>query len=208
MAKQIDGNVMEEKKTYNKFQWFLFIVIIPLLFTVALALIVLTVAGVNVFELTKKYSSHVPFLSSSQENNNSSSIKEFQSKIVDLEAEIIDREELVTKLESIIESRETDLETLEIENQRLEEEIIELQAAQEDHKKTLKDIINTYETMKPKKAAPILTALTDEEAVKILSKLKADTLSSILEQMEPEDAARLTQQLTVHSENDPSLNEE
>ncbi|WP_108669689.1 MotE family protein [Peribacillus acanthi] len=207
MAKQIDGNGLEEKKTYNKFQWFLFIVIIPLLFTVALALIVLTVAGVNVFELTKKYGSHVPFLSS-HEKEDSPSIKEFQSKIVELEAEIIDREELVSKLESIIESRESDIENLEADKQLLEEEIIQLQGAQEDNKKTLKDIIKTYETMSPKKAAPILTALTDEEAVKILSNLKADTLSSILEQMEPEDAARLTQQLTVHSENEQTIEEE
>jgi flagellar motility protein MotE (MotC chaperone) len=203
MAKAVEEKLIEEeKKPYNKLQWFLFLIVIPLLFTITIALIVLTIAGVNVFELSKEYSSKIPLLSKWTQTEEAPSINEYQSKVIDLEAEIKDREALVAKLEDIIESRDQEIQNIELEKQRLEDEIKELRAVQEEDKRAFKDIIKTYETISPKKAAPILTSLSDEEAVKILSNIKADTLAKILEQMEPEDAARLTQKLTVESDID------
>ena len=44
----------------------------------------------------------------------------------------------------------------------------------------------------PKKAAPIITQMNDNEALKILSSLKPATLAAILEKMNATDAAKYT----------------
>lgn len=196
--KEIDSQI--EEKPYNKFQWFLFAIVIPVFFTILIALIISTVAGVNVFKWSKDLGSKIPGISSMFEEEDQTSNEEFQKKIVDLEGEVKDREAQVSHLESIIDSRDKEIQKVDIEKQRLEEEIKELQAVQNDDKRAFKDIIRTYEKMSPKKVAPILSSLKDEEAVKILANVKADTVAAILEKMEPADAARLTQKLTVESE--------
>ncbi|PLS16678.1 hypothetical protein CVD28_16510 [Bacillus sp. M6-12] len=198
----MDKTLETEEKSYNKLQWFLFIVVIPLFFTITITLIVLTVAGVNVFEAGKEYGQKIPFVSSlfKEDEDPVNSTQESEKKIIDLKAEMEDRQAQIEKLEGMIESNDKELERAELEKQRLEEAIAELTAARDENKRAFKDIIKTYETMSPKKSAPIISELKDEEALKILSTVSADTLASILEQMEPADAARLTQKLTVQSE--------
>ena len=188
-----------KEKPYNKLQWFMFATI-PVIFTVLIVLIVLSVAGVNVFQFSKDLASKVPVISSLIEKSDEPSENDFQKEIVNLEGEIKDKETQMTKLESIIETKDKEIQTLDIEKQRLQQEISELKAVQNDDKRAFKDLIKTYETMSAKKAAPIISALPDEQAVKILSSVKTDTLAAILEKMEPEVASRLTQKLTVESE--------
>lgn len=191
----------KEEKPYSKFQWFL-IAVIPIVFTIFMVLIVMSFAGINVFQWAKNVGNQIPVVSDfiGDEKEETASETEYEKKIVDLEGEIKDSEAQIQKLESIIDSRDKEIQNVDIEKQRLEEEIRELKAVQNDNKRAFKDIINTYETMTPKKAAPIITALEDDEAVRILSSLKSDTLAAILEKMDPKVAASLTQKLTVESE--------
>lgn len=195
--------IENEEKQYNRFQWLLFVVIIPLFFTIAIVLIVLTVAGVNVIDEGKKVAEKIPFVSGifskEEKKDKVQPTLEFKKKINDLQAEIEEKQEEAFKLEDIIAGRDQTIERNELEKKQLEKEIEELKAAQDDSKRAFKDIIRTYEMMSAKKSAPIITKLGDDEAVKILSSIKADTLASIMEQMEPEDAARLTNKLTVNS---------
>ncbi|MDQ0217073.1 hypothetical protein ELQ35_08920 [Peribacillus cavernae] len=195
-----------EEKQYNKFQWFLFVVFIPLLFLIVIISIVLTVAGVNVFEEGKKAGENLPIISGlfDEKEQKMPSIDRFEKKIGDLETEKRDSEAEIAKLEELIDSGDQTIQRTELEKQQLEKEIEELRAAQDENKRAFKDIIRTYETMSAKKSAPIIAQLEDDEAVKILSGIKADTLTSIMEQMKPEDAARLTMRLTINSRGDSS----
>ncbi|MBY0120693.1 MotE family protein [Bacillus sp. S/N-304-OC-R1] len=195
--------VLEEKesKKQSRFQGFIIVVLIPLLFAITVALIVMTVLGVNVFELTKEYSQKIPFISSSLKEDEQKTVKGLESKMIELEAEIKDREAKVSKLETELKGKDDEISQIQIEKQRLEEEIMELKAMKEDNKRAFKDIIKTYETISPKKAAPIISQMGDEEALQILSSIKADTLAAIMEKMKPEDAARYTELLTATAEN-------
>ena len=58
------------------------------------------------------------------------------------------------------------------------------------------EIVSTFEKMSAKSAAPVITNLSDAEAIQILSSLKPDNLASILEKMSPEDAAKYTSMMT------------
>ena len=50
-----------EEKSYSKLQWFIVVIIIPSIFALAVALIVATVAGVNVIDKAKEYSEKITF---------------------------------------------------------------------------------------------------------------------------------------------------
>lgn len=202
--KKVEMNESKKaEKPYNKFQWFLFAIVIPVFFAIFILLIVLSVAGVNVFKWSKDVGSNIPLVSNLVNDDEAKSEKDMQKQIVNLEGDIKDRDAQIEKLESIIESKDSEVKKADIEKQRLEQEIKELKAkkpTQSEDSRALKDIIRTYESMSPKKAAPIITALSTEEAMKILSNMKADTLAKILEQMAPADAAKFTKQLTIESE--------
>ncbi|MFE8699077.1 MotE family protein [Cytobacillus sp. FJAT-54145] len=196
MAKAVEE---QEEKKFNKFQWFLFVVVIPILFAVTLALVILSVAGINVFEKTKEYGQNIPFLSAYFEENPSNSIEDWESNMIELEGEIKDREAKILELETELDGKEKQVERVLLEKEQLQLQIDELTAMQEENKRAFKDIIKTYETISAKKAAPIITQMSDEDAVKILTSIKPDNLAAIIENMEPEDAAKYTELLTAEN---------
>ncbi|MGM9927516.1 MAG: MotE family protein [Bacillus sp. (in: firmicutes)] len=191
--------ITTKKKSSNKFQWFL-IIIIPIFFTILVTLIVLTVAGVNVFQWSKEVGSKMPVIAELFEEDKEPSKEEYEGKLVDLEGEIKDQEVEIVKLNNIIASKDQEINQLDIDKQRLEKELEDMQAAPVEETKKDSDIIKTYEQMSAKKTAAIITALNDEEAINILMNLKNDTVAAILEKMAPKDAARLTTQLAKESE--------
>ncbi|MGM9924130.1 MAG: MotE family protein [Bacillus sp. (in: firmicutes)] len=201
MAKEKEtvNELNQEGKSYSKFQWFLFAIVIPIFFAIFILLVVLTFAGKNVFDWTAKMGSKIPAISDLMADEKETADQDIQKVVVNLEGSLKNQEAQIAKLESIIENKDKEIPKADVEKQRLKEQIKELEAVQGDDKRAFKDIIRTYESMSAKKAAPILTALQDEEAVKILSNIKAETLAEILEQMDPADAARLTKRLTMES---------
>lgn len=188
--------IEQQGKKINKFQWFLFVILIPLLFAVALTLAVLTIAGINVFDKAKDLTNKVPFLSSMVEEEKPESLELLEKKTIELEAEIKDREAEIEQLEKQIEDKDLEVERSNLEKQQLQAQIDELNAVKDENKVAMKDIIQTYETMSPKKSAPIIAAMKEEEAIKILSSVKADTLAAIMEKMDSKEAAKYTELLT------------
>ncbi|AIE59656.1 MotE family protein [Bacillus methanolicus] len=195
--------ILEEKeeKKIGRLQWILYVAVIPMLFALVVALIVMTIAGINVFDAAKDYGKKIPVVSSIFKDENSKSITEIEQSMVELEGEIKDKEAKISQLESQMQNKDLEIERLKLEKKRLESQIDELAAIQEENKRAMKDIVHTYETMSAKKAAPIITKMKNEEALKILANIKADTLASIMENMPPEDAAKFTELLTNEKEN-------
>jgi len=194
--------MIEEKETKksSKFQSFIYIVFIPLLFAITVALVAMTFLGYNVFEMTKEYGQKIPFVSSMFSEEKQQSVKSLEKDMIVLEAEIKDREAKISELQTELESKDQEISKAQLERERLEDEIDELTAMKEDNKRAFKDIIKTYETISAKKAAPILAQMSEDEALQILSSVKADILAAIMEKMDPEDAARYTELLSVKAE--------
>ena len=204
MRKKSESNGLEEleESKISKFQWFL-VIVIPLIFAVTVALIVFTVAGVNVLEKAKDMSAKIPFIESDQKDEEkgkpAKNDEKVSMKLEKLENEIENKEKEIEKLENIIDTRDKAITKAEAEKQQLQTEMNQLKDSQNNSKQAFKDIIRTYETMAPKKAAPIIMEMNDEDAVEILSSMKAATLAKVLEQMNTADAARLTKKLTEQS---------
>lgn len=202
MKKQMDKE-LTEKETEQKrpFQWFIFVVLIPLLFAIAIALVVSTLAGINVFTAAKDLSSKLPFVGSVIQKNASTAMnKKTENDIISLQAQVKDDEAKISQLQAKLQSKEQEVQRAQLENNRLQQEMDSLKTSQNESKRALSDLVTTYETMSAKKAAPIISNMTDSEALKILSSVKPESLASIMENMDPTQAARFTELLTNKSD--------
>lgn len=189
-------NEINEEKKSNKFQWFFYTGLIPIMFAVVVALIIFSFAGINVFEKTKEYSQKVPFLSDFVSKEDVKTEEDLETNIIELEGEIKDKEAKIEQLQTELDGKDKEVERANLEVEQLQLQIDELIAIQEENKRAFKDIIKTYETMSAKKAAPIITQMNDEEAIKILTNINADTLAAIMENLGPVEAAKFTEMLT------------
>lgn len=197
------GKSLEEKeeRPINRVQWFVFVIAIPSLFAIVIALVVLSFAGINIFQTASELREKIPFVSELVKVEKQPSDEENEKNIINLEAEIQDREAKMEQLEAKIESKDQEVKRIELEKSQLEAQIEELLAIQEENKRAFRDIVKTYETMSAKKAAPIIAQLNNEEALKILTNIKSESLAAIMEKLPAEDAAKYTELLTNESEN-------
>ncbi|MEK5391985.1 MotE family protein [Margalitia sp. FSL K6-0131] len=184
--------LLEEEKSGNKFLWFIYVVVIPLLFAIVIALIVTTIAGINVFEKAKELGEKTHILSANNATNRS---KADEDKIISLNAEIQNKDTQIENLQKQLDSGDNEKQQLLLEQKRLQQQIASLQKSQAQSTKDFKEIVSSYESMNPKNAAPIILQMKDENAVKILSKLSSEALASILEKMPADRAAKYTEML-------------
>ncbi|MBB6175794.1 flagellar motility protein MotE (MotC chaperone) [Anoxybacillus tengchongensis] len=196
----------EETKKTSKFQWFLFVVFIPLLFTISVVLLILTFSGVNVFEQGKKYASQLPFVSQWIEGTEANEKKKLQEQIVELKAAMVEKEKQLKKANDTLKEKEAEIDALKQEIARLQAEKEQEQEptttpTTEQTSVTRVDVVKMYETMSPKKAAEIIPQMSDQEAVNLLSKLKTDKVAAILEKMDAVNAAKYTSLLAKKANN-------
>jgi flagellar motility protein MotE (MotC chaperone) len=189
MAKVIEE---EKKDSHNRFQKFIFIIVIPLLFAITFALVIMTFAGINVFEKAQSFSSEIPFLAKVIPSDAAEDREQLQERIISLNATMEDQEAKMAQLQSEMDKKDSDNAQLQATIQQQKDELEELRQIGEENKRAFKEVVNTFEAMSAKSAAPVLMEMKDEEAMKILSNIKPDTLADILEKMPPEDAARYT----------------
>lgn len=185
-------------KKHNKFQWFLGVVFIPILFTLVVAVIVASFAGVDVWGKAKELSEKIPFIASDEEKLAVQKTEELEMRITDLNAEVQFRDDTITVLETEIDRKEQEIGTLTLKKEQLEKQIEALMNTEDSvHKtKSLNEMTRTFENMSARSAAPIIESMNENDALTILSTLKSDTLAGLLEKMNPEIAAKFTTLLT------------
>ena len=186
-------NVEDEKKKGGIFQWILFVVIIPLMFAVMVVLVILFVADVNVFDTMNKYASKIPFISSLVDDSDSAEkeIQEIGEKVVELEA---NNTEYVTQIDALtkdVEDKNQLIEQLNKEITDLKQQLQQKQDAMQAAEVDYSEIVKSFESMSPKKAAELIEYWDEKDAIVLLSRMKNDAMTAILEKMTPETAANL-----------------
>lgn len=191
-------NKQTVEKEVSSFQRFIYWVLIPLLFALFLSLLIASIAGVNVFQKAKELGEKVPILSGVIAQEEKQGLEEYEAKIISLDAEIQNKNAQIDQLKKQLENKEIEKERYIQKQKSLEVTIDELKQMRDEEKRALKDIVSTYEAMSPKKSAPIILEMKDEEALKILSNLGSQSLAKILENMPPKDAAKYMEQLSTN----------
>lgn len=183
----------EEQSSPGFFQKLFYLFVIPLVFTLAILLIIATFTNTNVFKMADSLKEKIPFLTSEEGAENASLSEE---KVVKLQAEIQEKEAEIDQLQSEIDTVTQTNEELEAEKEKLQYEIEQLKRTQEESQLEFQEILKTFQNMSAKTAAPILTEMSDAEALRIMSSMKSDTLAAIFAKMSPADAARYTELLS------------
>ena len=179
----------EVEGKYTFMQKLLYLFIIPLLFTVVVILGYLTYEGKNIFEvaqtfLPEKEETGISEVDKEEREASSPEVKESgnsSQEVILLERKVSDKEREITKLISQIEQA----------NKRIEE----LEQQQKEVKASARELAKLYEGMSTKKAAQIILELEEDMALLLLKELSTSKTSSLLGQMEPEQAARFTELL-------------
>lgn len=185
---------IDDVKSPSLFQKFFYWVLIPLIFVIAVLLVIASFTGTNVFEKAKELSNNLPFVSSQEEEPSSTPID--GQKLVELQAEIEEKEAQIAQLQSQLESANAKNQEAQILQEELEYEIEKLKNQQSTVQQKFTELISAYEKMAAKEAAPILEAMNTNDAVRILSELKPATLSEVLSKMSAENAAKFTELLS------------
>lgn len=204
----------EEEKNYSKWEWFLYIILLPTLFTLILVGIILTFMKVDVITPILEVANKIPYVEKIipdpkkeaeddfvlYENTfqNKSALGSNDEELAQLVAretetyqrEIEEREAIILELENALSSTESRIEQLQSELNSLL--LQEREAANEEQKKKNKEIAQMYSAMTASKAAPILSNMDNDEVVQILAEMDSKKMSQILAKMEPQKAAELT----------------
>lgn len=196
-SKQTEQQLNEDQEGKSgTFQKLLLWVLIPLLFTTALVLIIAKFADVNVFDKVEELSGNLPFITEKKEEVPVAGDLVLEERVVTMQAEIQDKEAQLFKVQQDLDKSATENEKLLIEQEKLLDEIAVLVRDKDDSKREFAEIVTTFEQMSAKSSAPVITKMSDAEAIRILTNLKSATLASILEKMTPEDAAKYTTMMT------------
>ncbi|MGP7817503.1 MotE family protein [Niallia sp. 01092] len=194
----MENLVEEKKKTFNFFQRFLLVFVIPTVFAIVVLLLLMIYSGADVLEKGKELANNLPFLSSEKASSEEKAIDQ-SKKIHELENKLSDQNKEISKLQSELDNKMKQVGTLQLDKEKLQNKMEALQKDQEQTEQAFNEIVKTYETMSAKSSAAILAKMNEQEGLKILAALKPATLAPILEKMDPQKASQYTELLSKTS---------
>lgn len=189
----------------NPFLWFLFAIVFPILIAGTLMIIVLSAAGFPVTDWMKKTGSNIPVVSTFIKTDEE---KGYEITIERLNKTIDKQKDEIEQLQQMVEDLTFMVSQLEDENLKLENKIeSEEQLSNDDEEndetaetESIKKLTSSFRKMNKKRAASIIAELDESLATHVLQELSSDTRGKILEAMDAEKAAVLTQRMLTIEE--------
>ncbi|WP_226034945.1 MotE family protein [Aquibacillus saliphilus] len=178
----------EEKTKAGFFQWSL-VIIISLVFAVVLALIIMTFAGIDVKDKTTDIANRLPFVSDVVTTENEQVEENEHDKLME---EITSKDSEINQLTVDVADKENTIEQLNNEIAKLNKQIEDLVSTNQNQQEKVDDVSSSFTNMEPAAVGPIISNLSDDLAVMILENMKGEFRGQVLGEMEPEEAARLT----------------
>lgn len=125
-------------------------------------------------------------------------VENIAQALIDRETRIEEKEVLLREWERRLSVQEKSVKERVAEMQRLiDEQNNYEEMLQERQKKVEERLVKTFETMKPKKAAEVLTVMDDVLAVELLMAMKANKVATILDKMDSNRAMILSSQIAT-----------
>lgn len=198
-----------EKESAGGFEKFLFFMI-PIIFTVVLIGVLLTLFNVDVRNSVLGIADKIPVV----KNWVPDPVKDPEkTKLQNAKDQVKSANATIDELKNKLAAKEADLQKAKEEKAEQEQKVKSLQdqlesaqnaetAAQganpenaDPYEKQIKDLAKMYADMSPSKAAPIMQNMTTEEMVLLLSSMKTDSRTAILAKMDPKVAADVSMKL-------------
>ncbi|PAF32273.1 kinesin [Paenibacillus sp. 7516] len=195
-----------EKESGSGWEKFLMISI-PIVFTVVLLGVLLTLFNVDIRNNMLELANKIPVVKDWVPDPVLDPEKE---KLDESEKQVESAEATIEKLKSQVAAKETELQAakeaatteakkasdlqakLDEAEKAAETAAVEVPESESDYQKQIKDLAKMYADMSPSKAAPILQNMTNEEMVLLLSAMQSTARTKVLEKMDPKTAADVT----------------
>ncbi|PWW39770.1 MULTISPECIES: MotE family protein [Paenibacillus] len=194
-----------EKESSGGWEKFLMISI-PIVFTVVLLGVLLTLFNVDIRNNLLEVANKIPVVKDWVPDP---VLDPEKKKLEKSEQQVESAEATIDKLKAQVSEKETELKAAKDATTTEAKKASDLQkklddaekaaetAAQNpetesDYQKQIKDLAKMYADMSPSKAAPILQNMTNEEMVLLLSAMQSAARTKVLEKMDPKTAADVT----------------
>jgi len=204
MAVKDDSDM--EKESGGGWEKFLMISI-PIVFTVVLLGVLLTLFNVDIRNNLFEFANKIPVV---KEWVPDPVLDPEKEKLEKSEQQVESAEATIEKLKSQVIAKETELKAAQEATTTEAKKATDLQKklddaekaaetattatpeTESDYQKQIKDLAKMYADMSPSKAAPILQNMTNEEMVLLLNAMQSSARTKVLEKMDPKTAADVT----------------
>ncbi|WP_458126377.1 MotE family protein [Paenibacillus sp. Z3-2] len=204
MAVKDDSDM--EKESGGGWEKFLMISI-PIVFTVVLLGVLLTLFNVDIRNNLFEFANKIPVV---KEWVPDPVLDPEKDKLEKSEQQVESAEATIEKLKSQVTAKETELKAAQEATTTEAKKATDLQKklddaekaaetataatpeTESDYQKQIKDLAKMYADMSPSKAAPILQNMTNEEMVLLLNAMQSSARTKVLEKMDPKTAADVT----------------
>ena len=181
--------------------------LIPIIFTIVLVGVLLTLFNINVRNGVMDLANKIPIVKDwvpdpvltpeekklkeikDQEESTEATIQELKNQLAEKEKSLKEMSEQKTAQESKASQLQTKIDEMESQS------LTTAEPEDDPYIKQVRDLAKMYADMSPSKAAPIMQNLTTEEMVLMLSEMKSAKRVAILEKMDPKIAADATMML-------------
>ncbi|OAX49587.1 MotE family protein [Paenibacillus sp. AD87] len=194
-----------EKESSGGWEKFLMISI-PIVFTVVLLGVLLTLFNVDIRNNLLEVANKIPIVKDWVPDP---VLDPEKKKLEKSEQQVESAEATIDKLKAQVSEKETELKaakdatTTEAKKasdlqkklddaEKAAETAVQNPETESDYQKQIKDLAKMYADMSPSKAAPILQNMTNEEMVLLLSAMQSAARTKVLEKMDPKTAADVT----------------
>jgi flagellar motility protein MotE (MotC chaperone) len=194
-----------EKESSGGWEKFLMISI-PIVFTVVLLGVLLTLFNVDIRNNLLEVANKIPVVKDWVPDP---VLDPEKKKLEKSEQQVESAEATIDKLKAQVNAKETELKaaqeatTTEAKKatdlqkklddaEKAAETAVQNPETESDYQKQIKDLAKMYANMSPSKAAPILQNMTNEEMVLLLSAMQSAAQTKVLEKMDPKTAADVT----------------
>ncbi|AKM18526.1 Uncharacterized conserved protein [[Flavobacterium] thermophilum] len=187
------GSKLQQEETASRWQWMLFVVVVPSLFAAFFLLLIAKAAGIDAVK-AKQWVDSVPFVAEwfdwkKKEKTLANTIETQQQTIKRQNQTIAKQKKQIEQLKSELAAKDEEIARLSTQQQ------LPTQQEKGGGQASAVDVISMYGAMSDKQAAAILAKLPEDEALEVLSRLDSDKAAAILEQMPAEQAANLLSSL-------------
>ncbi|HEX7057693.1 MAG TPA: hypothetical protein VF260_10940, partial [Bacilli bacterium] len=185
-----------EKASYGAFERFIYIFLIPAVFTIVLTSVLLSFFGYDVFGTAWRVADSIPILnkvipepSPNKPDNAAATDAAAPLEAAKVKELLAQKDAELQKLTAANNDKDQTIADLQAQVKQLEEQLQQKLASDEEYLNQIKSLAAMYADMQPSKAAPVLENLTIPELVLILSQMNSDSRVGILEKMDPKIAA-------------------
>ncbi|WP_438432444.1 MotE family protein [Gorillibacterium sp. sgz500922] len=194
-----------EKAEMNALERFLLWFLVPVVFGIVLVMVLMTLFGVDVKQEARNLGNRIPIIekwvpdkpapsdgepaTQPLTEKASASLKEKEKQIADLTAKLKEQTADAGQFQASYLKKDQELKDLQVKYDKLQEDLKKMESSNEAYDQAVSETSKVYAGMSPGKAAPILEAMTTAEQVLILSGMKAEDQTRILEKMTPAKAA-------------------